>query len=103
MFILRDAQTNSYALRQNLEERKMTSTSAEISPETAQILIAQARAAHLSVEEYLRRLLGIAVNGKTLNREPTLDEFTQALNEFAEDVQPPPRNFSREDIYFPNE
>ena len=81
----------------------MASTLTEISPETTQILIAQAVAADLSVEEYLRRLLGVTVNGRTFSEEPTLDEFTQALNEFAEDVQPLARNFSREDIYFPNE
>ncbi|HMV47004.1 MAG TPA: hypothetical protein PLD20_03620 [Blastocatellia bacterium] len=81
----------------------MTSTLDEISPETAQILIAQSVAANLSVEEYLRRLLGIGIKRENQVKEPTLDEFVQALNDFAEDVPPLPRDFSREDIYFPNE
>jgi hypothetical protein len=70
----------------------------EIRPETAQTLAAQAKARGLSVDEYLKTLLGIAQNGP----QPTLDEFVAAMESLAEDdVEPLPRNFSREDIYFP--
>ena len=70
----------------------------EISPKTAQMLAAQAKAQGLSVDEYLKTLLGIAQNAE----EPALDEFMTAMESLAEeDVEPLPRDFSREDIYFP--
>jgi hypothetical protein len=70
----------------------------EIRPETAQMLAAQAKAQGLSVDEYLKTLLGIAQSAE----EPALDEFMTAMESLAEeDVEPLPRDFSREDIYFP--
>ena len=70
----------------------------EIRPETAQMLAAQAKAQGLSVDEYLKTLLGIAQSAE----EPALDEFMTAMESLAEeDVEPLPRDFSHEDIYFP--
>lgn len=70
----------------------------EIRPETAQMLAAQARALGLSVDEYLKTLLGLTQTAK----EPALDEFMTAMESLAEeDVEPLPRHFSREDIYYP--
>jgi hypothetical protein len=70
----------------------------EIRPETAQMLAAQAKAQGLSVDEYLKTLLGIPQSAQG----PSLDEFMTAMESLAEeDVEPLPRDFSREDIYFP--
>ena len=70
----------------------------EIRPETAQMLAAHAEAQGLSVDEYLKSLLGIAQSAE----EPALDEFMTAMESLAEeDVEPLPRDFSREEIYFP--
>jgi hypothetical protein len=70
----------------------------EIRPETAQMLAAQAKAQGLSVDEYLKTLLGLT---QTAN-EPAIEEFMTAMESLAEeDVEPLPRHFSREDIYFP--
>ena len=70
----------------------------EIRAETAQMLTAQAKAQGLSVDEYLKTLLGIAQSVE----EPGLNEFMTAMESLAEeDVEPLPRDFSREDIYFP--
>jgi hypothetical protein len=70
----------------------------QISPETAQMLAAQAKAQGLSVDEYLKTLLGVAQSAE----EPALDEFMTAMESLAEeDVEPLPRDFSRENIYFP--
>ena len=71
----------------------------EIQPETAETLAAQAQERGLSVDEYLKSLLGLP-NGK--ERAPALEEFTAAMESLAErDVAPLPRDFSRDDIYFP--
>lgn len=70
----------------------------EIGPETAQMLAAQAKAQGLSVDEYLKTLLGVAQSATA----PALDEFMTAMESLAEeDIEPLPRDFSREDIYFP--
>jgi hypothetical protein len=70
----------------------------EIRPETAQMLAAQAKAQGLSVDEYLKNLLGITQSAE----KPALDGFMTAMESLAEeDVEPLPRDFSREDIYFP--
>lgn len=67
----------------------------EIRPETAQMLAAQAKAQALSVDEYLKTLIGITQSAE----EPALDEFMTAMESLAEeDVEPLPRTFSREDI-----
>jgi hypothetical protein len=69
----------------------------EITPETAQMLAAQAKAQGLSVDEYLKTLLGVARTPE----EPLLDEFMTAMESLAEDdVQALHRDFSREDISF---
>lgn len=71
----------------------------EIQPETAETLAAKAQERGLSVDEYLKSLLGLP-NGK--ESAPALEEFTSAMESLAEqDVAPLPRDFSRDDIYFP--
>ncbi len=71
----------------------------EIQPETAETLADQARERGLTVDEYLKSLLGFQ-NGK--EGTPALAEFTSALESLAEQgVKPLPRDFSRDDIYFP--
>lgn len=79
----------------------MSITLDQVSAETVQALIAQATANGLSVEDYLKRLLGLAENVRQ-TRGGSVEEFIEAMESFAEkDVQPLPRDFSREDIYFP--
>lgn len=71
----------------------------EIQPDTAETLAALARKHGLSVDEYLKSLLGLA-NGE--EGAPASGEFTAAMESLAEtDVTPLPRDFSRDDIYFP--
>ena len=70
----------------------------KIRPETAEMLAAQAKAQGLSVDEYLKTLLGVTPTAE----EPLLDEFMTAMESLAEeDVEPLQRDFSRENIYFP--
>lgn len=70
----------------------------EIRPETAEMLAAQAKAQGVSVDEYLKTLLGVAPSAE----HAALDGFMTAMESLAEeDVEPLPRDFSREDIYFP--
>jgi hypothetical protein len=70
----------------------------EIQPETAETLAAQAQEHGLSIDEYLKSLLGLP-NGK--EHWPAMAEFTSAMESLAEqDVKPLPRDFSRDDIYF---
>ena len=71
----------------------------KIDPETAELLAARASARGLSVEEYLKSLLG--VNTEASSMPSTIEEFMAAMESLAEDVEPLPRDFSREDIYFP--
>jgi hypothetical protein len=71
----------------------------KINPETAELLAAQASARGLSVEEYLLSLL--RVNTEAASMPSTIEEFMAAMESLAEDVDPLPRDFSREDIYFP--
>ncbi|MBK9313397.1 MAG: hypothetical protein IPM55_03980 [Acidobacteria bacterium] len=79
----------------------MASTLDQVSAETEQALIAQAEASGLSVDDYLKRLLGVANNIPQII-SGSVEEFIQAMESLAEkDVQPLPRDFSREDIYFP--
>jgi hypothetical protein len=73
-------------------------SSLEIQPDTAETLAALARKHGLSVDEYLKNLLGLA-NGE---EAPASGEFTAAMESLAEtDVTPLPRDFSRDNIYFP--
>jgi len=79
----------------------MSITIDQVSAETVQALIAQATASGLSVEDYLKRLLGLAENVRQ-TRGGSVEEFIEAMESLAEkDVQPLPRDFSRGDIYFP--
>lgn len=81
----------------------MNTVTEQITPEAIQALIAQATASSLSVDEYLRRLLGVS-SGAQAATGTSVDEFIQAMESLAEDnIQPLPRDFSREDIYFPED
>lgn len=71
----------------------------KINAETAELLASRATARGLSVEEYLKSLLGMTPERSTT--PVTMDEFMAAMESLAEDVEPLPRDFSREDIYFP--
>lgn len=75
----------------------------QIAPEIAQALIMQAEASGLSVNEYLARLLGVTSGAQSVPQAATVDEFVTAMESMAEDVAPLPRDFSREDIYFPED
>jgi hypothetical protein len=73
-----------------------------IAPEIVQALIAQATASGLSVNEYLRRLLGLA-DGTQLADDESLNAFMadlEALAEGTEHLPPSGITYSREDIYF---
>ena len=70
----------------------------EVSAETAKTLISQATATGLSVDEYLKQLLGVNDTPPALNA--SLDEFMQAMESLSEkNITPLPRDFSREDVY----
>ncbi len=75
----------------------------QIAPEIVQALITQAAANGLSVNEYLARLLGVTSGTQPAPQPTTVDEFITAMESMAEDVPPLPRDFSREDIYFPED
>jgi hypothetical protein len=78
----------------------MNSVLEQITPETIKALIVQATASGLSVDEYLKRLLGVSSDAKATG----IDEFRSAMESLAEEsIQPLPRDFSREDIYFPED
>jgi hypothetical protein len=68
----------------------------KINPETAELLATQASERGLSVEDYLKSLLGVTPE----SIPSTPEEFMAAMESLAEDVEPLPRDFSREDIYF---
>jgi hypothetical protein len=85
------------------EVKLMNAVIDQITPETIQALIAQAAASGLSVDEYLKRLLGVS-SAAPAAPEPGVDEFMLAMESLAEEnIQPLPRDFSREDIYFPED
>ena len=70
----------------------------DVSEDTAEALAAQAKARGLSVNEYLKKLLGIA---RPAGLVSSVEEFESDLNALAEKNLPPlPEKFSREDIYF---
>ena len=77
---------------------------AQIKPETAERIAAQASASGLSVDEYLKRLLEMASTAHDNPESAGVDEFMAAMESLAEEnIKPLPRDFSREDIYFPEE
>lgn len=80
-------------------ETKTVTTIEGISIEVARVLSAQAAAVGVSLDEYLKRLLGLA-NGRPQDVALNLAAFDAAMEEFGEDVPPLPRDLSREDIYF---
>ena len=70
----------------------------EISEETAEALLAQAKARELSVDDYLKSLLGVA--SPPAASEPSVEEFEADMKTIAEKNLPSlPLDFSREDIY----
>lgn len=74
-----------------------------VQPETAEMILTQAKANGLTVDAYLKRLLGMPHSNATA-APVSVDEFVSAMESLAEDnLQPLPRDFSREDIYFPEE
>ena len=75
----------------------------QIAPEIVQALIAQATTSGLSVNEYLRRLLGLTNDTDDELMDATLDAFMadmEALAEGTEHLPPSTITYSREDIYF---
>lgn len=75
----------------------------QIAPEMMQALIRQATASGLTVNDYLARLLGIMNGAQSAPQQTAVDEFITALESMAEDIPPLPRDFSREDVYFPED
>jgi len=71
----------------------------KINPETAELLASRASERGLSVEEYLKSLLGVTPGHSDMPFN--LEEFLASMESLADDVEPLPRDFSREDIYFP--
>lgn len=71
----------------------------KINPETAELLASRASARGLSIEDYLKSLMGVTPERESM--PSTLEEFMAAMESLAEDVEPLRRDFSREDIYFP--
>jgi hypothetical protein len=74
----------------------------EVEPETAELLATQAQAQGLSVDAYLKLLLGMPEQKNAL-AELSDEEFDALMEEFAsgtEDLPPLPTDFSRQDMYF---
>jgi hypothetical protein len=74
----------------------------QIAPEVAQALITQAKATGLSVNEYLRQLLGLT-NGTQTPEGESPEAFMadlESLSEGTEHLPPSAITYSREDIYF---
>ena len=72
----------------------------EINDGTAELLTQRAKAQGQSVDEYLKSLLGGGLERGTVS-DSELEEFMADMESLAEDVEPLPRDFSREDIYYP--
>jgi len=72
----------------------------EINDETAELLTQRAKAQGQSVDEYLKSLLGGVIERSAVS-DSELEEFMADMESLAEDVEPLPRDFSREDIYYP--
>jgi hypothetical protein len=73
----------------------------DVTPETAETLHAHATAQGLSVEAYLRTLLGLG-SGENALADMSEAEFDALMEDFAkgtEHVPPLPPDFSRDDIY----
>lgn len=73
----------------------------KIDATTAAKLREQAAARGITLEEFLRSLTE-DVNGDRAIKEPSVDEFMEAMESLVEDnIKPLPRDFSCEDIYSP--
>lgn len=73
----------------------------EVEPETAELLAAQAQAQGLSVDAYLKLLLGMPGQKNAL-AELSDEAFDTLMEEFAsgtEDLPSLPTDFSRQDMY----
>lgn len=71
----------------------------KINPETAELLATQASERGMSVDDYLKSLLGVIPEQPKMPFN--LEEFLAGWESLADDVEPLPRAFSRDDIYFP--
>ena len=71
----------------------------EINEETAELLAQRAKAQGQSVDEYLKSLLGGVIERSAVS-DSELEEFMADMESLAEDVEPLPRDFSREDVYY---
>jgi hypothetical protein len=82
----------------------MNSIIEQVRPETAELLAVQARTRGLSVDDYLKSLLETMNRTEAAPAPASVEEFMAAMESLAEDeVEPLPRDFSREDIYFPED
>jgi hypothetical protein len=73
----------------------------QVSPETIELLAAQAQAHGLSVDAFLKRLLGMPEQNHAL-AALSEEEFATLMEEFSsgtEGLPPLPVDFSRKDIY----
>jgi hypothetical protein len=73
----------------------------DVTPETAEMLHAHAKTQGLSIDAYLRTLLGLGSSENAL-ADMSQEEFDALMEEFAqgtEHVPPLPPDFSRDDIY----
>ncbi len=87
-----------------VEGKSMNAPPANIAPETIQTLIARATASGLSVNDYLRQLLGITSDMGQVpsTSNESLDEFMTDLEALAEGTEHLPAStliYSRDDIY----
>jgi hypothetical protein len=90
--------TGMKGLRYNIS---MNSLLEDVTPETAEMLHANAKAQGLSVDAYLRALLGLS-SGERALVDMSDENFDALMEEFAagtEHVPPLPPDFSRDDIY----
>ncbi|HJY84838.1 MAG TPA: hypothetical protein VKK81_27620 [Candidatus Binatia bacterium] len=86
----------------SISDTAMNLALTEIESETAELLAAQAQARGLSIDAYLKLLLGMPEQRNALAGLSD-EEFDALMNEFAssaEGLLPSPPDFSRHDIYF---
>ena len=74
----------------------------QIEPGLAKIILTEAESKGLTVDDYLKSLLGLPLSPTSATVASDLEEFMAAMESLAEDDVPPlPADFSREDIYYP--
>ncbi len=73
----------------------------QVRPETAELLADRAKAQGLSVDSYLKLLLGISAQANLFAKlsEEEFEAVLEALANGTENVPPLPAHFSRADIY----